>query len=187
MAARRISWLRPLLQPRPSTVSLISKQHFKFTSPPRFSGSRARPFSLALIPILGGTTLYLDNSESAVKPIEEPAAEEFLIPNGHSIAELEASPSLSWRIIYLFRDYVIEPISTTGRFIHLAILFLPVILLSPLLLLELIDGSTDRRRGRAKRVTERSTTKWWYGFLVGQMARAGPTFIKVSPFSVTKI
>ena len=190
MAARR--WLKnlrpPLLNPRPSIISLISKQHSSpFKSIPRFSGSRAKPLKYGLIPMLGLTTLFLDSNSESLKEIEpsNTKVEEFLVPNGYIKSEDEVLPNLSYRILYFLRDYVIEPISTTGRFIHLAILFLPVILLSPLLLFELIDGSsTDRRRGKPKRVEERVTTKWWFRFLVAQMARAGPTFIKVSSLSL---
>ncbi|GAA94521.1 uncharacterized protein L969DRAFT_83918 [Mixia osmundae IAM 14324] len=96
--------------------------------------------------------------------------------------------------IFLFFDkYLFEPISTTRRFLYLGLLFLPVILSAPILLLEWTDlgrGKALTRSGRrraanrqAKGMTERSTTIWWYGLLVHQMERAGPTFIKLAQWA----
>lgn len=85
-------------------------------------------------------------------------------------------------LTYIIQTYITEPISTFFRFLHLALLFGPVILASPMLLV----GSTKVSRrllqrgatGQAEEV-ERWGAVWWYGFLVAQMERAGPTFIKV--------
>ena len=76
-----------------------------------------------------------------------------------------------WKKIYLFVDtFIIEPIATTFRFLHLVIIFVPVIGTMPLIWLG----------GRVKsRDNERSGTLWWYSFLVRSMERAGPAFIKV--------
>lgn len=77
-----------------------------------------------------------------------------------------------WRKIYLFLDlYIYEPIATGFRFLHLAIIFLPVIGTIPLIWL----GRRVKERG-----DERAGTLWWYNFLVRSMERAGPAFIKVS-------
>lgn len=86
-------------------------------------------------------------------------------------------------ITYLLQTYILEPISTFFRFLHLALLFGPVILTSPMLLV----GSSNSSRGRSPgqggspEDVERWGAVWWHGFLVAQMERAGPTFIKVSP------
>lgn len=75
------------------------------------------------------------------------------------------------RKIWLFMDnWVIEPMFTGFRFLHLVIIFVPVIIAIPAIWL----GSKD-----PKRDNERSGTLWWYGFLVGSMERAGAAFIKV--------
>jgi len=81
----------------------------------------------------------------------------------------EKSHHIVWRILYFFRDYVIEPLATARRFCYLAFIFVPVLVTMPILL---IDYSKHGSK-------ERWTTLWWYGFLVKQMERAGPTFIKV--------
>ena len=74
--------------------------------------------------------------------------------------QLTLSPPSQQRISYW------ETLLTTKRFAALLAIFLPVIVTSPVLLLP------ERWRG-----------VWWYGLLVAQMERGGPTFIKVRPTS----
>ena len=76
------------------------------------------------------------------------------------------------RAVYLVLDrFVVEPLATGLRFLHLAFIFVPVIVSIPVIWLG----------GRVKdRDDEREGTLWWYGFLVSSMERAGPAFIKVS-------
>ena len=66
--------------------------------------------------------------------------------------------------------YVIEPIATTLRFLHLVVIFVPVIATIPIIWL----GGRQKNRDH-----ERWGTLWWYSFLVRSMERAGPAFIKV--------
>ena len=76
-----------------------------------------------------------------------------------------------WKGIYLgFDIYIYEPIATTLRFVHLVIIFIPVLATIPIIWV----GS--RRKDFDN---ERSGTLWWYSFLVHSMERAGPAFIKV--------
>ena len=78
----------------------------------------------------------------------------------------------AWRALYLFVDrWVYEPLATGFRFLHLVIIFVPVIVTIPAIWIG---------RRQKNRDDERSGTLWWYGFLVHSMERAGPTFIKVS-------
>ena len=80
-------------------------------------------------------------------------------------------PRKVWKEIYLFVDvWIFEPIATTFRFLHLVIIFVPVIGTMPLIWL----GKRQRNHDN-----ERSGTLWWYSFLVRSMERAGPAFIKV--------
>lgn len=73
--------------------------------------------------------------------------------------------------VVLFLDlYVWEPLCTGFRFLHLALIFVPVILAVPAIWI----GRRKRDRNN-----ERSGTIWWYGFLVTGMEWAGPAFIKV--------
>jgi aarF domain-containing kinase len=70
-----------------------------------------------------------------------------------------------------FYCYVYDPIATGVRFVHLAIIFIPVVATVPAIWV----GRKVQGRGGA-----RSGTLWWYRFLVKAMERAGPAFIKVS-------
>ena len=75
------------------------------------------------------------------------------------------------RSIYFFVDmYIIEPICTGLRFLHLVVIFVPVIMSVPVMWLGTKQANRDG---------ERSGTLWWYGFLVKSMERAGAAFIKV--------
>ena len=77
--------------------------------------------------------------------------------------------------------YLFEPLGTSRRFLYLAFLFLPVIFTAPILALEWMDSAGKASINRHyRRKGERATTRWWYRFLVKQMERAGPTFIKVT-------
>lgn len=76
-----------------------------------------------------------------------------------------------WKTLYLLVDtFIVEPIATTFRFLHLVIIFVPVIGTMPFIWLG---------RRQKNRDNERSGTLWWYSFLVRSMERAGPAFIKV--------
>lgn len=75
------------------------------------------------------------------------------------------------RGIYFFiEDYIIEPIATGFRFLHLIVIFVPVIVTIPAIWLGQRQADKD---------DERSGTLWWYQFLVSSMERAGAAFIKV--------
>lgn len=69
-----------------------------------------------------------------------------------------------------FYHYVYDPIATSFRFVHLAIIFVPVAVTVPAIW---IGRKVQDHNGA------RSGTLWWYRFLVGAMERAGPAFIKV--------
>lgn len=75
------------------------------------------------------------------------------------------------RRIYLLLDkYIIEVAATAVRFVHLVVIFVPVIATVP----AVCFGRRVRDRDN-----ERTGTLWWYQFLVTAMERAGATFIKV--------
>ncbi|KAF2135301.1 uncharacterized protein K452DRAFT_260863 [Aplosporella prunicola CBS 121167] len=80
--------------------------------------------------------------------------------------------------IYLFFDnYIWEPIATGLRFLHLVIIFVPVILTVPMIWLgPRVEDRDNERRG----------TLWWYGFLVGSMERAGAAFIKLGQWAASR-
>lgn len=73
-------------------------------------------------------------------------------------------------IVLLLDVYIWEPICTGFRFLHLVVIFVPVMLTVPAIWL----GSRQKHRDN-----ERSGRLWWYRFLVNSMERAGSAFIKV--------
>ena len=76
-----------------------------------------------------------------------------------------------WRgLVYAFDRYIFEPIATGFRFLHLVIIFVPVIISVP---------SIFFGRRQKDRDNERRGALWWYGFFVRSMERAGAAFIKV--------
>lgn len=84
----------------------------------------------------------------------------------------------AWKEVYLFLDlYIYEPIATGFRFLHLAVIFVPVIATIPVIWL----GRRVKERDR-----ERSGTLWWYSFLVRSMERAGPAFIKLGQWAASR-
>jgi aarF domain-containing kinase len=96
-----------------------------------------------------------------------------------------AEPAKSLGPIGLVQYYIIEPIFTFLRFFHLVLLFGPVILTSPMILV----GGSDKRRKRDRPSGEEAEAwgaVWWYGFLVNQMERAGPSFIKLGQWAASR-
>lgn len=74
-------------------------------------------------------------------------------------------------VVYYLDVYFWEPVCTGVRFLHLVIIFVPVILAVPAIWI----GSRQPEHDN-----ERSGTLWWYKFLVQAMEWSGPAFIKVS-------
>ncbi|KAK5118151.1 hypothetical protein LTR62_004198 [Meristemomyces frigidus] len=84
-----------------------------------------------------------------------------------------------WRLaIWKFFDtWVVEPLATGVRFLHLLVIFVPVIVSIPVIWIG---------KKQADRDNERSGTLWWYGFLVGSMERAGAAFIKLGQWAASR-
>lgn len=73
-------------------------------------------------------------------------------------------------IVLLLDVYIWEPLCTGFRFLHLAVIFVPVLFAVPMIWL----GKRQKDRD-----DERTGALWWYNFLVKGMEWAGPAFIKV--------
>ena len=83
-----------------------------------------------------------------------------------------------WQNFYYFVDcYIWEPIATGFRFLHLVVIFVPVIFMVPTI------WFGPRRKDHGD---ERAGTLWWYGFLVHSMERAGPAFIKLGQWAASR-
>ncbi|KAF6827817.1 ubiquinone biosynthesis [Colletotrichum musicola] len=94
------------------------------------------------------------------------------------VAEDDRGLSRVWHTLKLVVDvYIWEPISTGLRFLHLAAIFVPVILAVPAIWIG---------KRLPDRDNERSGTLWWYGFLVQSMEWAGPAFIKLGQWAASR-
>lgn len=83
-----------------------------------------------------------------------------------------------WRnAIYFLDQYIYEPMATTFRFLHLMVIFVPVILTVPVVFI----GSRKKENDN-----ERTGVVWWYAFLVHSMERAGPAFIKLGQWAASR-
>ncbi|KAL7787903.1 hypothetical protein V8C37DRAFT_389457 [Trichoderma ceciliae] len=81
------------------------------------------------------------------------------------------------KILLLWDFYIWEPICTGTRFLHLVVIFVPVILSIPAIWFG---------RRHPDQEGERSGTLWWYGFLVKSMEWAGPAFIKLGQWAASR-
>ena len=88
----------------------------------------------------------------------------------HVPKRLRNSKRVRKGIYFFVEDWIIEPIATGIRFLHLFIIFVPVILTVPVVWI----GKRQKDKSN-----ERSGTLWWYWYLVWSMERAGAAFIKV--------
>ncbi|KAG0143300.1 hypothetical protein CROQUDRAFT_717259 [Cronartium quercuum f. sp. fusiforme G11] len=174
----RFSWNpnKPITTRSPFTLKLQPSTPFPSSLRP--------PWFILLLSATGtGLSLhaYLNSRPSiclqGIPPLSPPP-----LPPSRSIYE---RPSLLRRWLALLDRYLLEPLATTQRFLFLLALFLPLLITSPILLLEFVQlGHPSRRRSRKKpRVTERRSTRWWYALLVHAMQCAGPTFIKLAQWA----
>ena len=183
-----LQWTRTLPSPRRLALSSLAPirlpqtRHVSFSPflrpSPHSRLSFRRPV-IWLLPVVG-VSIYLYPRPQPL--VSQPSSSSTLIPCPSNDSEspipsesLILSPSelhlsLSERIYTLFLDHIWEPILTTRRFIHLFFLFAPVIISSPMLL---VGSPEERLQG------DKWGAVWWYDYLVAQMDRAGPTFIKV--------
>jgi aarF domain-containing kinase len=137
--------------------------------------SSLRKNLLWFLPLAGGISIYLLpepqsilpnlSSSPTLIPCSRPRVEEFPI-----LSPAEPHRSILSQILALLRDRIWEPIRTATRFLHLFIIFIPVIVTSPMLL---YGKPESRYQG------DRWGAVWWYGMLTRAMESAGPTFIKV--------
>ncbi|KAL8314925.1 hypothetical protein RB593_008492 [Gaeumannomyces tritici] len=84
---------------------------------------------------------------------------------------------LGHQVVLLLDLYVWEPLCTGLRFLHLAAIFVPVILAVPAVWVG---------RRVPERDNERTGTLWWYGVLVKSMELAGPAFIKLGQWAASR-
>lgn len=81
----------------------------------------------------------------------------------------------AWCWIGSLNECVVEIVGTGFRFLHLVVIFVPVIAAVPIIWFG---------RSLKDRDNERTGTLLWYRFLVWAMERAGPAFIKVRAYDL---
>ncbi|KAK0893939.1 hypothetical protein LTR91_023181 [Friedmanniomyces endolithicus] len=142
-------------------------------------------------PVKGGTALLALLSPAAFVSIAED--DDDLNGKTHEAQMLEMSRleleearvperlqhSRKWRRgLWRFLDkWIVEPIATGVRFLHLVVIFVPVLVTIPVIWF----GERE-----ADRDNERRGTLWWYGFLVSSMERAGAAFIKLGQWAASR-
>jgi len=186
-----LQWTRTLPPSRRLSLSslppirLPQSRHVSFSPllrPSPYSRLSFRRHIVWLFPVVGGVSIYFYSrphpllsqpfSSSTLKTCPSDDDESLTPSESLILSPSELHLSLSERISTLFLDHIWEPILTARRFIHLFFLFAPVIISSPMLLV----GSPEERLPLQG---DRWGAVWWYDYLVAQMDRAGPTFIKV--------
>jgi hypothetical protein len=132
---------------------------------------RAPPVRDSSVPPLAFVGIANEKSGNGEQTHEEAMLEASRKELDEQVPKALKNSSKYRRGIYFFvEDYIIEPIATGLRFLHLVIIFVPVIVTIPAIWLGQRLADKDN---------ERSGTIWWYGFLVSSMERAGAAFIKV--------
>lgn len=90
---------------------------------------------------------------------------------------LKNSRKIRVRIWRFMDTWILEPLATGLRFLHLVIIFVPVIVTVPMIWI----GARKEDRDN-----EKSGSLWWYGFLVSSMERAGAAFIKLGQWAASR-
>ncbi|OZJ06769.1 hypothetical protein BZG36_00292 [Bifiguratus adelaidae] len=122
---------------------------------------------------------FSKHSSQAVQRIENNGKHTFT-PNEVQENRLEEKPlviRICLRIWSMIDRYILEPLFTLRRFLHLLALFAPVAITAP---------ATCFGRRKPDHDNERTGSLWWYRFLVRQMERAGPTFIKLAQWAASR-
>ena len=147
-----------------STRSASKSSYFRVPPPPY----RTKLVLCALSP--AAFIQISENEEDAGKTAEEQMLEASRRELENYVPQYFKGSKLG-RDVYFFVDhYIIEPFMTGIRFLHLALIFIPVLLTAPAIW---FGTKLPRRDG------ERRGALWWYGYLVWSMEKAGASFIKV--------
>ncbi|WWC85450.1 uncharacterized protein L201_000313 [Kwoniella dendrophila CBS 6074] len=153
--------------------------------------SDPKPLRLFVMAGVGiGAVVYFSRrpvqNDSEVEMNLPPVAEkQDTIPEESIVALSPAEPPLEH--VGIIQLYIIEPLATLFRFFHLALLFGPVILTTPMLLVGKPESRRRRRSGKPLTEEEENWGAiWWYSFLVKQMERAGPSFIKLGQWAASR-
>lgn len=141
--------------------------------------------NIALVFIGMGGLTYIVHHTTSNRRAQSQADSKDAKTNGPSsfIASSPAEDHVSSWPVRFVRMWIMEPIGTVLRFLKLVLIFGPVILASPMLLVGTTTHRTRRKGGLLVQEGERWGAVWWYGFLVRSMEKAGPTFIKLGQWA----
>ncbi|KAJ4393247.1 hypothetical protein N0V93_002455 [Gnomoniopsis smithogilvyi] len=162
------------------------QRHWKRQSRWQWSGSHQRPRSAPLILVANstvlGTAAFVELSEDKDAGSGQTGEKRMLEASRAEISKkLDDDDRGFSRLrhgIVLFLDvYIWEPICTGFRFLHLAVIFVPVLFAVPMIWL----GQRQKDRDN-----ERTGALWWYNFLVKGMEWAGPAFIKLGQWAASR-
>ncbi|RYP37887.1 hypothetical protein DL767_002759 [Monosporascus sp. MG133] len=147
---------------------------------PRFTGKALK--AAAATGGALGTAAFVKLSEKENEGTEQTAEERMLQVSREELKkkvdEDDTGFSRLRHEILLYLDlYLWEPLCTGVRFLHLVVIFVPVILAVPAIWVGKRQPDRDN---------ERSGTLWWYGFLVKSMELAGPAFIKLGQWAASR-
>ncbi|RKP37020.1 hypothetical protein BJ085DRAFT_13857 [Dimargaris cristalligena] len=146
--------------------------------------SRHRLWATVVIGVTSAVTgwFYYHRLSTSLVHCDTPAPEVLSPAIDLSVATAQPPPA-HWltrsvqRLFSWLDHYLLEPLKITLRVFQLAFLFLPLVVTFPLGCLG--EPLIDRHGETAWRL-------WWYQFLTQQMARAGPTFIKLSQWAASR-
>ena len=129
-----------------------------------------------------GTAAFVELSQQENGHVNETAEERMLEVSREEIKkgvakEARGLSRVGQTIVYILDTFLWEPVCTGVRFLHLVIIFVPVIVTVPAMWFG---------RRQPHRDNERSGTLWWYGFLVNAMELAGPAFIKLGQWAASR-
>nr|POF03951.1 abc1 family protein, mitochondrial [Quercus suber] len=159
-----------------SAKSCLTIRHFFHRPPPPFRGGKAL-WAAALSPA-AFISIVDEEKHKDGKTGEEQMLEISRQELAEYVPERLRGSKKYRRAIWRFMDtYIFEPLATGLRFLHLVVIFVPVILTVPVIWF----GTRQPERD-----DERSGTLWWYGFLVASMERAGAAFIKLGQWAASR-
>ncbi|KAJ5108789.1 hypothetical protein N7456_005464 [Penicillium angulare] len=139
-------------------------------------------------PLLGGMVMaalapsaFLKLAEDSEHP--ESTGEQQMLEASRDEIRISVSPDarglsrICQTLTVGFYHYVYDPIATGFRFLHLFVIFMPVIVTVPMIW---AGRALESNNGA------QSGTIWWYRFLVKAMERAGPAFIKLGQWAASR-
>ncbi|GME28299.1 ABC1 family protein, mitochondrial [Neofusicoccum parvum] len=178
--------------PHASRSAFSSSTRRAFARPPSSSSSSSPPPFFRVPPRRAGRTLlfcatlspgaFVALSQQSNDDDERTGEQLMLEASRAELKEqvpkaIQNSKGFRKGVYFFFENYIWEPLATGLRFVHLVVIFVPVILTVPAIWVG---------RRVSDRDNERAGTLWWYSFLVRSMERAGAAFIKLGQWAASR-